>query len=231
MSLTPALRRSVAGSLGAGLAIQGCLIVSGVVVARMLGVHHRGEFALMTLFPAVLTSLGGLGVPTAITYFVAKHPDGAGSITRSVAPWYAVQTALLTVLHAAIVSQVFVSVPYSTRLAAWITIVTVPAIMSQQLGLSILQGLEKFRVFEFVACCTCCTLRRRSRAEFHRRIYISHVRSACVVMFVGCGCSGDPYQRQTSNGGYLPRAQSRTHHRRIRLQVSGLRPFWAGCRR
>ena len=64
----------MAGSLGAGLAIQCCLIASGVAVARMLGVQHRGQFALMTLFPAVLTQLGGLGVPTAVTYFVARRP-------------------------------------------------------------------------------------------------------------------------------------------------------------
>ena len=50
VSLTPALRRAVAGSLGAGLAIQCCLIASGIAVARMLGAQHRGQFALMTLF-------------------------------------------------------------------------------------------------------------------------------------------------------------------------------------
>jgi O-antigen/teichoic acid export membrane protein len=140
----------VAGSLGAGLAIQCCLIASGIAVARMLGVQHRGQFALMTLFPAVLTQLGGLGVPTAVTYFVARRPDSVRAVARSVFPYFLAQTILLTLLDGLIVARVFAGDSSTIQAAAWITLVSVPAIMSQQLGLSILQGLEQFRDFNFL---------------------------------------------------------------------------------
>ena len=148
-SFMPELGRVVVGSLGAGLAIQVALVASGVVVARMLGVETRGELALMTLFPAVLTQIGGLGIPTAVTYFTAKNPThvrGIG-IVRLVMPSVASQVIVLTLLHGAILSQVFGRDSGEIRLAAGLTLLAVPAIMAQQIGLAVLQGLKRFRDF------------------------------------------------------------------------------------
>ena len=46
-------------------------------------------------------------------------------------------------------ARVFAGDSNTIQAAAWVTLVSVPAIMSQPFGLSILQGLEQFRDFNF----------------------------------------------------------------------------------
>jgi O-antigen/teichoic acid export membrane protein len=150
LSFAPGVGRPVAGSMAAGLVIQVALVGSGIVVARMLGVESRGELALMTLFPAVLTQLGGSGIPTAVTYFIAKYPPHVRAIMRLVLPVLAAQIVILTLLHVAIVSQVFTQQSPAITLAAVSTLVAVPAILAQQVGLAILQGLKVFRDFNIL---------------------------------------------------------------------------------
>ena len=65
-------------------------------------------------------------------------------------PYFVAQTILLTLLDGLIVARVFAGDSSTIQAAAWVTLVSVPAIMSQQFGLSILQGLEQFRDFNLL---------------------------------------------------------------------------------
>jgi O-antigen/teichoic acid export membrane protein len=69
----------VLSTIATNIAIQGLGVVTGLIVARSLGPQGRGEVALVMLWPMLLASLGALGVPQAVTSFVAQHPNRASA--------------------------------------------------------------------------------------------------------------------------------------------------------
>ena len=58
--------------------IQGCTVLQGILLARLLGPAGRGEFAAVILWPNVFTGIGILGVNVAIARFAGQgqSPDG-----------------------------------------------------------------------------------------------------------------------------------------------------------
>src|SRR5436189_6014448 len=78
------IRRALTTNLLGGVAAQATLLVSGVVLARALGPENRGYMALLTLVTAVAWQFAGLGIPFALTYAVARVPQAAVRILRSV---------------------------------------------------------------------------------------------------------------------------------------------------
>ena len=72
------------------------LVASGILVARALGVEGRGQLAVIVLVPSVLSQLGTLGVPLALTYFIAKDPEGGSPLLRSLARLISSQVVILT---------------------------------------------------------------------------------------------------------------------------------------
>jgi O-antigen/teichoic acid export membrane protein len=132
-----------------GLLLQLVLMVSGILVARILGVEDRGHFALMTLFPLILVMTGTLGLPLAATYYVAQGVDGRG-ILRSVRASTAKQAVTLLVVYAAIVWFVFSGTPSGVRLAAAYSLLGIPALIAWFWGLSVLQGYQRFRAFNLL---------------------------------------------------------------------------------
>ncbi len=63
--------RALSFSAMASIIIQLANIVSGVLVARMLGPEGRGELAAVFLWPLIIATVGRLGINEAITYFAA----------------------------------------------------------------------------------------------------------------------------------------------------------------
>jgi O-antigen/teichoic acid export membrane protein len=140
-------RSSVAGSILAGVLGQGALVVSGLLVARILGTDDRGNLALFVLFPAVLAQIGSLGLPLATIYQISKDRPGAAGVVRAIWRIAAAQAAGLVLLHFAILAAVFWSDPHRVRDAALLTLVSVPATLAQLYGLAILQGQQRFIAF------------------------------------------------------------------------------------
>jgi O-antigen/teichoic acid export membrane protein len=141
------IRGPFAGSVLAGVGGQAVMVISGVLVARLLGVENRGQLALLVLIPAVLSQLGNLGLPPALTYFIARAPDQTHTIVRRLAMPVLWQTVLLLCLHALILALVLRDAPDSVRLAGALTLGAIPAALVQSYGLAILQGRQRFRSF------------------------------------------------------------------------------------
>jgi|GEM_PF-729796 len=134
----------VLGSLGSAVAGQGILVVSGVLVARVLGVEGRGELALIILVPGILAQMGLLGLPFAVTHFIAREPANARVTVGRLAPVAFGLTALLVVLHAVVLLLVLPGKSDEVRLAAVLTLFAIPGLVGQQYGLAILQGQQRF---------------------------------------------------------------------------------------
>ena len=143
-------RRALIGSLLTGVSGQGALIVSGVLAARILGVENRGHLALLVLIPTGLSQLGGLGLPMAVTYFIARDEAHAAAIVRSLLKPALAQVALIVAVHILILGVLLDDEPQVVRLAGVVTLAWVPSALALQYGLAILQGQQRFRSFNIL---------------------------------------------------------------------------------
>ncbi|HWH11935.1 MAG TPA: oligosaccharide flippase family protein [Solirubrobacteraceae bacterium] len=129
---------------GAG---QLTLLASGVFGARMLGVTGRGQLALLLLLSSIVTALGSLGVPLAVTYWTARD-GGLSQRSRARIVSFGIQQVLLvTGLHAAILVGLFADASSAVTEAAVISLAATPGLLVYQYSLAILQGERRFTSF------------------------------------------------------------------------------------
>jgi O-antigen/teichoic acid export membrane protein len=148
--LSPA-RRATLNTLGIGLAVQAIIVISGVLAARILGPEDRGHLALYTLIAIIFVELGGLGLPAAVTYRIARAPQDARAIIRALAPTIACQIVLLFIVQAILMGAIFSSGPRAELIvAALVSLALVPSILIQRYSLAVLQGQQRFTWFNLL---------------------------------------------------------------------------------
>ena len=69
---------NTAATAAANLVIAVFGMVTGIVAARLLGPHGRGELAAIQTTPSFVASLAMVGLPDALTYYSAQNPEQAG---------------------------------------------------------------------------------------------------------------------------------------------------------
>lgn len=141
------LKRDTAVAVATGLAIQAVLILTGTLVARMLGPDGRGYLAALILWPWVITLFGNLGIPSALTYSIARDPSASRTLARWGLGFALPQTLLLIGLQAIWLLLILHGDPAPVRDAGWLTLGLVPALLAQQYGLGLLQGHLRLRIF------------------------------------------------------------------------------------
>ena len=134
---------------GAG---QFALVISGICAARILGVEDRGQLALFVLIPMILTVLGALGVPVALTYFIARDPSNARGVVATARRFAAAQTAGIMTLHLIILIYLYRDASTSVQVAAATTLLVVPTKLAQDYGNAMLQGQQRYRAFNITRC-------------------------------------------------------------------------------
>ena len=139
--------RSLVGTLGTSGGLQLLVIVSGVLVARSLGPEDRGYLALLIVISTVCAIAGTLGLPAAVTYYIAREPSQARSITWSLAWVGVLQLAAVFVVQAAVLAAIVHSDPERVQLAAAISLLLPPGILALSFGLAILQGQRRFTAY------------------------------------------------------------------------------------
>jgi O-antigen/teichoic acid export membrane protein len=141
------LKRDAALAIATGFAIQSALVVTGPLLARMLGPDGRGYLAALILWPLVITQLGNLGIPSALTYSVARDPSSSRGLARLGLSFALPQALLLTAFQGVWLLLILHGDPAEVRTAGWLTLALVPAMLSQQYGLALLQGHLRLRLF------------------------------------------------------------------------------------
>lgn len=137
---------SIAGSFG----IQAMLLLSGVLGARILGVSNRGNLALFWILAAVPAQLLTLGIPLAVTYYIARAPQIIRPLLRSLRTPLVIQGCVLFAIHAGLIVGLYVGRHGDVRSAAALTLLATPAILGFQYALAVLQGQQ--RIHEFTVC-------------------------------------------------------------------------------
>jgi O-antigen/teichoic acid export membrane protein/O-antigen ligase len=128
-------------------AAQALLVMSGVLVARGLGPEDRGYLALLVVISGICVLVGSAGLPTAVTYFIARNPPGARAIARSLTVPFAGQTVATSVAQLVVMYAFIHDEPQRVKAAALLSLFLVPGILAHSYGLAILQGQERFRPF------------------------------------------------------------------------------------
>jgi len=141
------LKRDAAVAVATGLAIQAVLVVTGPLLARMLGPDGRGYLAALILWPLVITQLGNLGIPSALTYSIARDSSASRALARLGLSFALPQALLLIAFQALWLLLILHGGPPQVRAAGWLTLALVPAMLAQQYGLALLQGHLRLRLF------------------------------------------------------------------------------------
>jgi O-antigen/teichoic acid export membrane protein len=141
------LRRDAALAIATGFAIQAVLVVTGPLLARMLGPDGRGYLAALILWPLVITQLGNLGIPSALTYSIARDSSASRALARIGLSFALPQALLLIAFQALWLLLILHGDPHQVRVAGWLTLALVPAMLAQQYGLALLQGHLRLRLF------------------------------------------------------------------------------------
>lgn len=92
------------GTFATNLLIQGCTVLQGVLLARMLGPAGRGELATVILWPNIFAGIGILGVDMAIARLAGQGHD-ADTLVRT-----AIRAALMTGILTAIICGLLLAV-------------------------------------------------------------------------------------------------------------------------
>jgi O-antigen/teichoic acid export membrane protein len=74
--------RAFIGTFGTSVFVQGCTVIQGIILARLLGPAGRGDFAAVILWPTIFANIGLLGTSFAIGRLSAKVSD-TGTVLRS----------------------------------------------------------------------------------------------------------------------------------------------------
>ena len=123
-------------------------LVSGVVAARALGVDGRGQLAAVILWPAVLASVGELGLPTAFVYLSASQRRTTRELARGILPLVVLQSLVLYLVGFPLILTVLGS--YSTYVrgsALGFLVVYAPLYLLVRYLIALNQGEGRMGVF------------------------------------------------------------------------------------
>jgi len=143
------INKTTINSVATGLLGQFVTIFSGIIVARSLGAEGRGYLALLFLFPILITSIGAMGLPNAITYFVAKGKFTDKifhTVFRKIVP---AQLLILSIIHF-LFMYFYLDGHDNIYYPAILTLALTPMLLLQQYCMAFIQGANKFSLFNIL---------------------------------------------------------------------------------
>lgn len=141
---TPNVRRALGLSLRTSLAVQIIGSISGIELARGLGVNDRGALAAAMLWSLVAGNVGALGIEQATTYYVAREPKASGRLIGSGLVLCAIQSAAFGLLTLAIIPLVLSKQPDDVVVSALIYSLYIPLNMFAVMLNAVLNGLHRY---------------------------------------------------------------------------------------
>jgi O-antigen/teichoic acid export membrane protein len=143
-----ATRRPMSLSFAASAAVQGLNVLTGVVLARSLGPHDRGALAAVMLWPAMLASIGGLGIGDAIIYYTARSEEEPGVVLGSGLFLCILQSTALVATGAVVVSFVVGRHDPEAFPTALLYLAFIPTYLASMYLMATLMGLHRHSSFQ-----------------------------------------------------------------------------------
>jgi O-antigen/teichoic acid export membrane protein len=129
----------VAGALATNVAVMGLGVAASIAAARILGPTGRGELAALLTWAALAGALVQLGLPQALTYFAARHPEATLDVARSGARLMVWQFAALGVVSLGCSATLGRFVPQLGGIAPAILMLVPPTLLCTYVA-AVLQG-------------------------------------------------------------------------------------------
>jgi O-antigen/teichoic acid export membrane protein len=145
-------------TVGTGFAVFGVTAVQGIILARMLGPHARGEFGTAVFFTYALSSVGLMGAQFAVARRAASDPSGRFGLMRSVTRLGAL-TGFVTFLVVSVLA--FTMLPADKQFLAplcALSALTQPFEHIRLLLLAVDQGTGAFKRYNIVVLTTSIVL-------------------------------------------------------------------------
>jgi O-antigen/teichoic acid export membrane protein len=137
-------------TLGTTFAILGMGLVSGALLARLLGVQGRGLLAAVILWPSIVAYLGDLGGPLAYTYLAATQPTKLRFLIGNAFALTLVQATALSLIGIPIILFALQKYPKVVGVAVAFLLVYLPLNLLSRYLNAIQQGLRQFGRFNAV---------------------------------------------------------------------------------
>jgi O-antigen/teichoic acid export membrane protein len=125
-------------------------LVSGAVVARLLGVEGRGLLAAIVLWPSVIAYVGDLGGPLAYVYLAASDRANVRRLLGNALLVAVCQAVVLTGIGIPLVMSVLRPYPTIVGLALAFLVLYLPLNLTTRYLNAINQGLGRFDLFNGV---------------------------------------------------------------------------------
>ena len=142
--------RAVRSTLATTLSLQALGLVSGALVARMLGVDDRGVLAAVLLWPALIANVGDLGGPTAVAYRAATAQTELPRLQGTALTLAAVQSVALMGLGVPILALGLSRYEDYLMTAIIFLLIYIPMNLVSRYANAINQGTALFRAFNAV---------------------------------------------------------------------------------
>jgi O-antigen/teichoic acid export membrane protein len=143
-------RRPLGKTFIASGAIQALNVVTGVLLARSLGPHGRGELAAIMLWTILVVTLGSLGLPEALTYEIATDRERARRAIGTVVQAWTILSPVLVIFTGGVLTLTLSSYDVASRTNGYLMLVGIPLYLAAALCMAALQGLRAFGVFNMV---------------------------------------------------------------------------------
>lgn len=125
-------------------------IISGALVARLLGPSDRGLLAAILLWPTVVAYVGDLGGPSGYTYLSSAKRDLVPALIGNLLPLGAVQSGILIVVGIPVAAAAMQAYPSAMLICIAFTITYIPLNLFTRYANALNQGMGRFAQFNAV---------------------------------------------------------------------------------
>jgi O-antigen/teichoic acid export membrane protein len=142
-----AQRRPVILSLATSAAIQGLNALTGILLARSLGLLGRGDLAAILLWPGILAAVGSLGVTEAVTYETAAGSSPVRAIVGSSLIIATIQSIALIGIGAVIAPIVHNGRDTQVLYSTYLYLAYIPLNLITLCAIGVLNGLQQYLAY------------------------------------------------------------------------------------
>jgi O-antigen/teichoic acid export membrane protein len=137
-------------SVAASLGIQGLNMISGVLIARLLGPTGKGQLTAVLLWPGLLVAVGSLGLGSAVVYFTARAAGRERDISATAFAIVLVESGALVAVGLLMTSHVLGH--YGPHIVAigLLNLTWIPPYLLATAALSVLQGRFELQAFNLL---------------------------------------------------------------------------------
>lgn len=219
--LTSAFHRHVLWTVVTNIALSCFGVITGVLVARLLGPEGRGELAAIQVWPSFIVSLGTLGLSEAVVYFSARDQQNIGRYAASAAtvaflsslPFAAIGYFLMPIFLAAHSAEIITVARWYLLIGPLMALLDIPVhVLRANKDFIIWNALRLVPAVGWLGVVAYAVLTFRAEAAFIAGWYLFSLAVLCVpILYVVKSRTARPWRPDILASGPLVRYGLQCH--------------------